>query len=406
MSFEYDSNLNRIESLDTVRGIAALMVVFFHSPIPCFQFEFGWMGVNLFFILSGFLITNILMDIKRRSFKKYLGNFYLRRVLRIFPLYFLYLLLAFVTLLFLQENSLMQNGNLRQAYEDLLNNYPYLLTFTYNWGSIINFFTGNDYHNSVLTGHLWTLSVEVQFYALFALIMYFMRPQLIKILCVLTIFIVPLLRLLMVLCFEEKHFPPFWIGTVLYNNTLLQTDSLATGCCLALFDFKRLINKGKTYLLLLVGLMVIIGTIHIIVLGNRQIEISSLGYDLPVYHISKQPSPYFILNNRYFYTIPIINLTFGLLTLLLIKRKIENSFWTNRFLMRIGHISYGIYIYHLALGYGLVLLLKMMFHKPVHEFNCLYQTCVILFYLVILLLIASLSYKRYEKRFLNGYTER
>jgi peptidoglycan/LPS O-acetylase OafA/YrhL len=48
-----------IKSLDGLRAIAVILVVFFHSPLPIFQLGFGWAGVNLFFILSGFLITRI-----------------------------------------------------------------------------------------------------------------------------------------------------------------------------------------------------------------------------------------------------------------------------------------------------------------------------------------------------------
>jgi len=58
--------LKYIRSLDGVRAIAAIMVVFFHSPIPLFQF--GWAGVNLFFILSGFLITRILINTRELPF--------------------------------------------------------------------------------------------------------------------------------------------------------------------------------------------------------------------------------------------------------------------------------------------------------------------------------------------------
>ena len=68
-----------IKSLDGIRALAIILVVFFHSPISTFQLQFGWTGVNLFFILSGFLITPILMlilllccwreEVRRERFK-------------------------------------------------------------------------------------------------------------------------------------------------------------------------------------------------------------------------------------------------------------------------------------------------------------------------------------------------
>src|SRR5208282_44091 len=91
---------SRMPELDTIRGIAVLLVLFFHG----FGFRYGlqglsglpklfvaatlpgWMGVNLFFVLSGFLITGILLDSKSKS--DYYRSFYTRRALRILPLYY------------------------------------------------------------------------------------------------------------------------------------------------------------------------------------------------------------------------------------------------------------------------------------------------------------------------------
>lgn len=90
----------RMPELDTIRGIAVLLVLFFHG----FGFPYGlkglsgfpklfvaatltgWVGVNLFFVLSGFLITGILLDTKSRE--DYYRRFYIRRALRILPLYY------------------------------------------------------------------------------------------------------------------------------------------------------------------------------------------------------------------------------------------------------------------------------------------------------------------------------
>src|SRR5436305_14556574 len=92
----------RLPRLDAVRGVAILLVMLFHftwydidhaygwiaSAIP----KAGWTGVNLFFVLSGFLITGILLD--TRDHPRYFRNFYVRRLLRIFPLYYAALVIA------------------------------------------------------------------------------------------------------------------------------------------------------------------------------------------------------------------------------------------------------------------------------------------------------------------------
>src|SRR5262245_61650145 len=90
----------RLPQLDGIRGIAILLVIFHNesSKYTVFAmdkiFANGWMGVDLFFVLSGFLITGILLDSK--SSDGYFRNFYARRCLRIWPLYYAALLLMFV----------------------------------------------------------------------------------------------------------------------------------------------------------------------------------------------------------------------------------------------------------------------------------------------------------------------
>src|SRR5882757_353520 len=106
----------RLRVLDGVRGLAILMVILFHSTVInpqnaherwfCALLNLGSFGVDLFFVLSGFLITGILVEAKGTP--GYFRNFYARRILRIFPLY--YLLIAFSFLVFPLLAKLVPHG--------------------------------------------------------------------------------------------------------------------------------------------------------------------------------------------------------------------------------------------------------------------------------------------------------
>ena len=99
---DFDSTF-MIPGLDGLRAIAFLLVFGFHTE----YLEFGWVGVQLFFVLSGFLITNILLKMKDNySPRDYFVKFYGRRFLRIFPLYYFYLALVLGLTLFFTGLSL------------------------------------------------------------------------------------------------------------------------------------------------------------------------------------------------------------------------------------------------------------------------------------------------------------
>jgi peptidoglycan/LPS O-acetylase OafA/YrhL len=393
--------LTYIKSLDGLRAMAALMVVFFHSPGRLFSFQFGWAGVNLFFILSGFLITRILLNSKALSFSRYSLYFYSRRSLRIFPLYFFYILLAVALLFWLNRTMIVPGPEIAQGIHDFRSNYPYLVTYTYNFQQVINFLHHRDYSSSLAFGHLWSLSVEEQFYLVFPFIVYFVPVKWLKKILAVIVILVPFLRLLFVIWMKQKTSDLFWIGDVLYILTPFQLDALSLGACIALFDFGAIVKRWKVWLWVVAGLLVITGIVHLLVLPtyNVRIENSSLGFDNPVYHLVN-PIENFILNNRYLYTIPLLNLFFGLLVLAAVNGKLWAGFFENRILVQIGKISYGIYIYHLFFSY---LFREMAFRifGDLNSGNIFIQGLMMITYLALLFGIASISFYYFERKFLR-----
>lgn len=158
-----------IPALDGIRGLAILGVVFVHffmsyTPQNILELAiqkisgFGTLGIDLFFMLSGFLITGILLDTKSNT--HYLRNFLVRRFLRIFPLYYLVLALVLLALVLIP-------GSDQPPYNKMWEAQPWA------WTYLFNFFIARDGAWSVpYMGHFWSLAVEEQFYLLWPFIVY------------------------------------------------------------------------------------------------------------------------------------------------------------------------------------------------------------------------------------------
>jgi peptidoglycan/LPS O-acetylase OafA/YrhL len=163
-----------VHALDGVRGLAILAVMFHHfrfilEPIHRSQrwllllFDGGWCGVEIFFVLSGFLITGILLDTTNSP--RFFKTFYARRFLRIFPLYFAYLGVVF---LFLNRWWLSHFGFNPWAHVQA---WQYLL--------YVENFKVPTMFNDLFLGHLWSLAVEEQFYLVWPLVVAFLPRNLV-----------------------------------------------------------------------------------------------------------------------------------------------------------------------------------------------------------------------------------
>lgn len=155
--------MNHIKSLDAIRAIAVAFVIISHwlpSSHILNSIPNGAIGVDIFFVLSGFLITRILF-VNRDSFPNSKGfvlkNFFVRRTLRIFPVYYLTVLLL---LLFSKYTGV-----------DVKSAFPYLVTYTTN----IYFFDTGKWYGMI--SHLWSLAVEEQFYLIWPWLILFVKRQ-------------------------------------------------------------------------------------------------------------------------------------------------------------------------------------------------------------------------------------
>jgi peptidoglycan/LPS O-acetylase OafA/YrhL len=201
---------SHIPALDGVRGLAIVLVVGFHSQVLLDGsnagerlwlnvFSAGWSGVDLFFVLSGFLITTIL--IQSRGESNYFRNFFMRRVLRIFPLYFGSLLLLF---------SLLNVPELQWWY----------WLFVQNWVPV---FDGT--YQPMALQPFWSLAIEEQFYLVWPIIICLLHPRHILTFCVFATAVALAARCIA----KAKGVDPWIIATV----TPFRIDALALGALVA-----------------------------------------------------------------------------------------------------------------------------------------------------------------------------
>ena len=204
----------RFPQLDAVRGIAIILVMLHNigEKYPSFHLQYlfsnGWMGVDLFFVLSGFLITGILVDTKQS--KGYFKNFYIRRCLRIWPLYYSLMFFMFVLLPALrpsEAHSIFEKSSPWWAFPLFLQNF--LLPISTNAAGPL--------------GVTWSLAIEEQFYVVWPVVVRFCSRAQLQLLAIAELCISPALRFYLSL--HDVH---------LYTNVFCRLDGLMAGALLAL----------------------------------------------------------------------------------------------------------------------------------------------------------------------------
>ena len=150
-TYETYRNTSFFASLDGLRCLSILAVIWHHTGMHIEGLSFtqrGFLGVDLFFAISGFLITTLLLREKERWGGISLGSFYIRRTLRIFPVYYTVIILYIIIVWSLERTSFLG--------QQFFSNLPYFLTYTSNW------FVKPDHR--VIFYFAWSLATEEQFY--------------------------------------------------------------------------------------------------------------------------------------------------------------------------------------------------------------------------------------------------
>jgi peptidoglycan/LPS O-acetylase OafA/YrhL len=224
---------HRIDQIDSLRCLAMTMVIAQH----CRLLPVGWTGVWLFFVISGFVVTSSLLARAANGAPgERLIQFYGRRAARILPIYMLYAVLGALW-------SAAQTG----AFEWR----PFLsLVFFYNDFETV---FGRAYYQHFPSGHLWTVSIEMQFYLFFGLA-FVLLPRRVLVPGLTTLLVlVPVLRLMAGVLLARQGVGAENSAFAIYTASVLQFDSFALGALLALHGDK-LLKPGMALRLFWAGL--------------------------------------------------------------------------------------------------------------------------------------------------------
>jgi peptidoglycan/LPS O-acetylase OafA/YrhL len=357
-----ESNRSYYPALDGLRGIAILLVVFLHNFGFMNYFFFGWLGVDLFFVLSGFLITDILLNSLGKP--HFLRNFYMRRILRIFPLFYLILIICLFIL------PAIKSLHLDVSYYQ--NNQFWLWTYLQNWLFVFR----EPYGDKILL-HTWSLAVEEQFYLVWPVtILLVRRPK---------VLLGIALSVLLLVVFARYFIWSYHIKDLAYGSlyTFTRIDGLCIGSMLALL---MKVNPSflKKY------------TTHIVLL------MAAVNFG------------FYFINTGHSFTLPYLALagytTFAVLFGILVHEAVVDEskpirfILNNRMLKFFGKISYGLYVYH----WPVYMVLFAYFRNSISDRNILsYHQAELasgVLVTIIAVLISVASYRYFEKPFLKFKT--
>ena len=342
-----------LPSLDGWRAIAIIFVILGHakltvSPSSLYYyfaetFIYAELGVRIFFVLSGFLITTLLIKEHIRFGKINIKNFFIKRVLRIFPVLYLYMLIVFFLNYYL---------NLGLVRDNFLGPLLYLNNFT--------FFTG-----TWLTGHTWSLAVEEQFYLIWPFL-YAAVTKKLWLLCLLIISLVPLLKIL-------YYFKPNTYDATL-GPFITNADAIFSGALISILSFKNIFKTSQKIwnvkgldLLFILLIFISIFSVHRGIAG--------------------------------FIFYPASNTICNLMICLLLMRTLINNqsllfrLINQRILVHIGLLSYSLYIW------------QQLFIVPTNMYGGSFNLFIFPLNIVLAFAAAYLSYNLFEKYFLHFKTQ-
>ncbi len=294
----------------------------------------------------------------------------------------------------LEANKIMISGANAVKY-----GWPYFLTYTYNIKlNLRYFFDSPDLSNQFL-GHLWSLSLEEQFYLIFPFIVYFSDLQTLKKIIIGIIILCPLIRLWAALQGAHIITDRYWLGEFIYTNTLCQADALAMGAAMAIFPFKIEQPYRNFIIVALIWLGVGLTCFYFLrKAGFFLVEGKSLGFDFPGFWFD-EVTPNFLMKIRAVYQYSLVNiLAVFLIAPAVVGKPLFPRVFNAKPIVYLGKISYGIYLFHNPIIAFFMVGVSFFGNWYTITANPIIHTAIFVIYLVIVVFLAHLSYKYFEQK--------
>ncbi len=353
-----------LASLDSLRGIGVILIFANHFVYPNYYILFGWIGLWIFFALSGFLITDSLLKMKALPVGQYFGRFYVKRAFRILPAFVVFFTIA-VALYFVFPRDMFAVDWHLERY------WIYIVTFTFNHYPP----TGSYWF-----AHLWSLSLEEQFYVVWPWLVFFLPMNWLKKIVPCWILVAPVLRLVM---------PAFYAGVeraeTVEASLLCQADAFAIGGCVAIFrdDLPR---QSKKLMWIMTAVVIAIGLLNYFAGASAA---GSYWRTLGWPHLTAG-----IFNYQYVWGFGVIGIWAA--TLILTCLQGTAPFILNfPPLVFLGRISYGAYLSHLPL-----LGIYVYYLQPINAFS-IRGLVIFVIWFASVILVSWLSFRFIELPFLR-----
>ncbi len=384
-------SINYFKQFDGARGLLAFSIFILHLHFTYFKVPSTLANFTLhsFFVASAFLITKILLKDKQKttSFGFFFKQFYIKRILRIFPVYFGYI---FGFMLFAVVFKLFFHHDFYGVLTEIKRYGILLFTFTYNFRDLISIFVVDDTQNtSNMFPHLWSISMEEQFYIVIPFLVFFLSEKSLKRLSFTMILIFPIIRILGYFYLHTQTDNYFLIGFAMIRNSFFQFDAFFYGILIALYP--KLELKKIRYLFYITLLALIVQEIINLYFIQQR-------FDIPFYEMISRYDIYARCGAAMYID---ILLNVGCFAFLYLVFNTTNEFplLLNKHLVEYGKFSFGSYVYQyifIFLTYFLVYeFLKTRIPLFLNELICLI-VC-----LTSIIQFSKLSYYKYELYFIN-----